>query len=112
MGLEGVITKFECYLRDSRKAPRQTVGLDLFIGESKYHLGNNRKNPDKPWNWVWLSYNPNITWEIVCSNPDKSWDLDWLLWNLKITWDIIEKYPHVRWNWNLLSKRSHKIKNS
>ena len=30
--------------------------------------------PDKPWSWLWLSQNPNITWEIVQANPDKPWD--------------------------------------
>ena len=29
-------------------------------------------NPDKPWDLDWLSYNPNITWEIVETNPDKN----------------------------------------
>jgi len=27
-------------------------------------------NPDKPWDWMWLSYNPNVTWEIVQNNPE------------------------------------------
>ena len=30
--------------------------------------------PDKPWNYKWLSNNPNITWDIVQNNPDKPWD--------------------------------------
>jgi hypothetical protein len=30
-------------------------------------------NPDKPWDWTWLSRNPNITTEIVTANPDKPW---------------------------------------
>ena len=30
-------------------------------------------NPDKPWNWYYLSKNPSITWEIVQANPDKDW---------------------------------------
>ena len=25
---------------------------------------------DKPWNWVWISSNPNITMEMIENNPD------------------------------------------
>ena len=38
-------------------------------------------NPDKDWNWVWLSRNPNITWEFVQKNMDKPWDWDGLSQN-------------------------------
>jgi hypothetical protein len=31
-------------------------------------------NPDKPWDYDWMSQNPNISWEIVEANPDKPWD--------------------------------------
>ena len=31
-------------------------------------------NPDKPWDYLCLSKNPNITWEIVKDNPDIAWD--------------------------------------
>jgi hypothetical protein len=31
-------------------------------------------NPDIPWNWTGLSYNPNITIEHVLDNPDKDWN--------------------------------------
>jgi hypothetical protein len=32
-----------------------------------------KKNPDKEWDWVELSANPNTTWEIVKANPGKKW---------------------------------------
>jgi len=32
------------------------------------------RNQHVPWNWYYLSMNPNITWEIVQSNLDKDWD--------------------------------------
>ena len=35
-------------------------------------------NPDKPWNWYWLSSNPSITFAIVEANPDKPWDWETL----------------------------------
>tara|TARA_Y100001958_G_C21216913_1_gene542300 strand:+ start:1338 stop:1589 length:252 start_codon:yes stop_codon:yes gene_type:complete len=28
-----------------------------------------------PWNWQYVSQNPNITWEIIMDNLDKPWDL-------------------------------------
>jgi len=31
-------------------------------------------NPDKPWDWNGLSFNPNITWVIIEAYPDKPWD--------------------------------------
>ena len=31
-------------------------------------------NPDKPWNWTYVSSNPNITMEIVNANPNKPWN--------------------------------------
>jgi hypothetical protein len=33
-----------------------------------------KNNPDKPWDWDWLSKNPNITFDIVKDNPDKPWN--------------------------------------
>ena len=32
-----------------------------------------QNNPDKNWNWKWISKNPNITWDIIQNNPDKDW---------------------------------------
>jgi len=29
---------------------------------------------DKPWNWIEISRNPNITWDIIKTNPDKPWN--------------------------------------
>jgi hypothetical protein len=37
-----------------------------------------KNNPDKPWNYDYLSYNPNITWDIVATNPDKPWNWSFL----------------------------------
>ena len=32
-----------------------------------------KENPDKKWDYTMLSFNPNITWEIIQANPDKNW---------------------------------------
>ena len=58
------------------------MGLDDNIYESKYYYGNYKKYSDKPWDWDWISSNPNITME------------------------IIEKYPDKPWNWNFISSES------
>jgi hypothetical protein len=32
------------------------------------------KYPDKPWDWDYLSFNPNITMEFIEKYPDKHWN--------------------------------------
>ena len=61
------------------------------------------ENPDKPWNWYWLSANPNITMEIVAANPDAPWDWSWLSENPNITWEIVAANPDAQWDWSELS---------
>lgn len=34
------------------------------------------RNPDKPWDWEYLSSNPNLTMEFVEKYQDKHWDWD------------------------------------
>ena len=34
------------------------------------------KYPDKPWNWEWISRNPNLSMEMIEKYPDKPWDLE------------------------------------
>ena len=45
-----------------------------------------QNNPEKPWNWVGISYNPNITWDIIQNNPEKPW-----------RWNIISSNPNITW---------------
>jgi DNA-dependent RNA polymerase auxiliary subunit epsilon len=42
------------------------------------------KYPDKPWNWRWISKNPNLTMEFIEKNPDKPWDWENLSRNFTI----------------------------
>ena len=35
------------------------------------------KHPDKPWDWNWISCNPNLTMDYIEKHPDKPWD-----WNV------------------------------
>ena len=32
------------------------------------------ENLDKPWNWYWISYNPNLTMDIIKEYHDRPWD--------------------------------------
>ena len=33
-----------------------------------------QNNFEKPWDWIGISYNSNITFNIIRENPDKPWD--------------------------------------
>ena len=46
--------------------------------------------PDKDWDWYGLSYNTNITWEIVQNNQYKYWNWIILSQNTIITWKIFK----------------------
>ena len=62
------------------------------------------KYPEKPWNWEYISYNPNITIEIIENNPEKPWDWYGISQNPNITMEMIDKYPDKPWDWNYISK--------
>ncbi len=46
-----------------------------------------------------LSYNINITWDIVKENLDKAWSYDWLSMNKNITWDIVKENLDKPWDY-------------
>ena len=60
-------------------------------------------NPERDWNWFWISKNPSITWEQIHANPDKNWYWCNISSNLNITWEIIEANPGKMWNWQNIS---------
>jgi len=63
-----------------------------------------RANPDKPWDWSYLSQNPNITMEDVCANPDKPWNWYGVSMNPNITMEDVIEHPDKPWNWSGLSR--------
>ena len=65
-----------------------------------------KANPDKPWDWIGISYNPNITMEFVEDNPDKPWDWSGISYNPNITMEFIKANPDKPWNWNGISQNS------
>ena len=46
------------------------------------------KYPDKPWNWKYISQNPNLTMEMIEKNSDKPWDWKYISDN---TFNYIKK---------------------
>jgi hypothetical protein len=68
--------------------------------------------PNLPWDWLGLSFNENITWDIVKSNPDKNWQYRGLSLNPNITPDIILENKELPWNfYNLSSNKFTKSDN-
>ncbi len=60
--------------------------------------------PGEPWNYIWLSINPNVTWEIVRDHPDRPWDYRGLSRNPNITWKIVRDNPDKPWDYGMLSR--------
>ena len=59
---------------------------------NQYFFNLIKKHFDKPWDFYYLSCNPNISWDIVAANPDKH-----------LNWDIVEANPSKPWNFYYLS---------
>ena len=59
---------------------------------------------DKPWDWYYISRNPNITMNFIDAHLDKPWNWYWISCNPNITMDIIETYPDKPWNWHYISR--------
>ena len=66
------------------------------------------KYPDKPWNWGYISGNPNITMEYIENYPNKPWDWYCISQNPNITMEIIEKYTEKPWVWDYISLNTFK----
>ena len=61
-------------------------------------------HPDKPWNWFWLSYKPNITMLDVLDHPDKPWCWSGLSCHPNITMRDVLEHPDKPWKWSWLSR--------
>ena len=89
-----------------------TDTLDILYNQDTHHVlavnfntGNLlikllEKYPDKPWDWRYISRNPNITMEFIEKYPNKPWNWRGISANPNITMDIIEKYPDKPWKWH------------
>lgn len=50
-------------------------------------------NMDRPWNWYWVTRNPNLTWEFVEKYKDKPWDWKYMIRLPIITYEIVCNNP-------------------
>ena len=48
------------------------------------------KHPEKPWDWAWISKNPNITIKMIEKHPDKPWNWRYISRNPNLTIEFIE----------------------
>jgi len=74
-----------------------------------------------PWDFGWLSENPNITFDIMKENSDENWDWEsliknaslsfeiieeeeWLAENNRVNIDLVKENPDRKWNWRRISR--------
>jgi hypothetical protein len=65
------------------------------------------KYPDKPWEWHYLSHNPNLTIDFIKKNPDiddNKWNWYFISENPNISMSDIESNPDQKWRWGSISK--------
>lgn len=67
--------------------------------KNMYSNAINKKMENAKWNWSSLSYNKNITWEIVKENMNKPWNWYGLSRNNSITWEIVKDNIERPWDW-------------
>ena len=79
------------------------IKIDSFSTNIMDLLDLFKKYPNKDWNRFEISYNPNITWEMICANSTIDWDWRGISCNPNITLDIIDD-NECRLNWFWLSK--------
>jgi hypothetical protein len=61
------------------------------------------KYPDKPWDWGYMSINPNITMEMIEKYPNKPWGCGYISRNPNITIAFIEKNTDKPWSYRSIS---------
>ena len=59
--------------------------------------------PDKPWDWDYISRNPNITMKDILEHHEFPWDWDYISRNPNITLKDILEHPDKPWNWQWIS---------
>lgn len=56
-------------------------------------------NTNIKWNYKALSYNSNITLDIIISHYSEDWDWTEISKRPELTWEIIENNPKIKWDW-------------
>ena len=60
------------------------------------------KNPDRPWNYAYLSQRNDVDMRMVIEYPDRGWN--WYALTKYVHFDQIVKYPSLDWKRNMLCK--------
>ena len=63
-----------------------------------------KNNQHQDWYIGHISKNPCITWEIIQNNPEINWDYHNISRNPNITWEIIQNNPDIDWSWNYVAE--------
>ena len=94
--------KFWKFIEDHPDIPWNWVGLSFNPNIIDIII----THPNKSWDWNSLSSNPGITIDIVLAHPDKPWDWGWISANPNITLDDVLAHPDKYWDWNDLSQNT------
>jgi hypothetical protein len=68
-------------------------------------------NPDKPWDWEYISSNPNITMKIIEANPDKPWNESGIFQNPNNKLEYKNEIKRIKRNKIIQSRLEKRIKN-
>ena len=61
------------------------------------------KHPNLPWEYKYLSYNPNTTQEYIEQHPTIDWHWRMIPRKVKIDLEFILSRPNVNWSWSFIS---------
>ena len=73
-----------------------------FSNNANITMENVLKNPEKRWNYYYLSRHPNTTLKILLDNSEKPWNRYGLNQNPNITIQYILDHPEIRWDYEIL----------
>ena len=68
-------------------------------------------NPDLPWNYRYISSNPNLTINFIKKYPNKDWSWSIISCNSNITMEDIESHPEYAWDYKSISKNPNLTEN-
>ena len=63
-----------------------------------------KENPQIPWNYTFISMNPNLTIKFIKENFIKTWRWDYISCNENITWENIQENINFPWSWTNIGK--------
>ena len=77
---------------------RETITVKPMFTMQDITMQDILKNPDKPWDWEWISSNPVITMQDVLDHPDKPWNWCCIGENPNITMQYILDHSDKPWD--------------